>query len=68
MAKQRDKRGRFSKGASGNPGGRKPLTPEAKALFESNVDRAAYALIALLDNSDGNLRLKAANSILDRVY
>ena len=70
MPANRTKTGQFAKGQSGNPRGR-PKTDEriSAALKAASMD-AAKALIELATSIDTppNVRLSAANSILDRAY
>ena len=66
----RDKAGRFVKGKSGNPGGRKPMDGETKKILEDAAPEAAQMLVAMMNNAAVNpqVRIKAAETILDRVY
>ncbi|MDR1045107.1 MAG: hypothetical protein LBP33_08330 [Candidatus Adiutrix sp.] len=59
---------KFKKGQSGNPGGQRAIPKEVKDFLAGKTMEAARKLVLLLNSKDGNLRLKAANSILDRVY
>lgn len=54
-AVERDARGRFVKGVSGNPGGRPPLPPD----FRRYGREAAARLRALADDPDTPVKLKA---------
>lgn len=65
----RDNAGRFVKGKSGNPGGRKPMDGKTKKVLEAAAPEAAGKLVDLMRNAtDARVRLKAAETILDRVY
>ena len=59
---------KFKKGKSGNPGGRKAMPKELKEFLAGHTLDAAKKLVALLDDKDPNVALKAANSIIDRVH
>ena len=65
---KRDRGGKFVKGSVANPGGRKAVPPEVKEYLQAHTVKAAEKLVALLKSNDANVALKAANSILDRVY
>ena len=67
MAK-RNQKGQFSKGVSGNPSGRRAVAPEVREFLSAHTLSAAERLVELLASDDGNIALKAANSILDRVH
>jgi hypothetical protein len=63
--------GRFAKG--NKSGGRKPMPPEMKELLAAATPKAAQRLIEALDaidlgEPDHEMRVKAANAILDRIY
>ena len=56
-------------GQSGNPSGMPPLTEaekEARAILRAATPEAARELIALLRDGEPPMRLRAAESILDR--
>lgn len=56
----------FQPGQSGNPNGRPKMSPEVKAALEKNTMKAINILIKLMGSKDEDIKLKAANSILDR--
>ena len=58
MPANRDERGRFVKGASGNPSGR-PAVPESIAVKKRILQDAGAPL---------DLKNRVADSVLDRVY
>ena len=66
----RDEAGRFKKGQSGNPGGRKPLPPDVKMMLkESSADAAKLLIETMRDkNAKIDLRINCANTIMDRVF
>lgn len=66
----RDSAGRFVKGQSGNPGGRKPMDEKTKKIFESAAPKAARMLVKMMDDIEvaPKTRVKAAEVILDRAY
>ena len=64
----RDQRGRFPKGVSGNPGGRAPMPEEIRQIFEAAVPHAARTLVRLIDAEDPKVGITACNIILDRLY
>lgn len=68
----RNAQGKFVKGCSGNPagGGRPKLPAELKAMCQGLAPEAIKVAAQLLNDSEqpGNVRLKAAEVILDRGY
>lgn len=64
----RDAKGRFGPGNKG--GGRPVLPPELKAMCQGKAAEAIQVAVNLLNDSEqpGNVRLKAAEIILDRGY
>lgn len=70
MPDNRDAAGRFQKGKSGNPGGRKPMDAATKKMLCEATPEAAALLIDTLRNceTDIKLRVHVAEVILDRVY
>lgn len=63
--------GRFQPGNSG--GGRRAIPPEVREILAAATPDAARRLIEALDATDGTspdheIRIKAANAILDRMY
>lgn len=65
---QRDDKGRFLKGVSGNPGGRPAMPEELKAAARGLSMRALEVLEEALSDDDPRVRIVAANSILERAY
>ena len=66
MPENRLKTGQFSKGQSGNPGGRPKKNPEAKEILKAATPDAARVLVTLLKSKDDKIKLQAAQAILDR--
>jgi hypothetical protein len=60
-------RGRFQKGQSGNPSGRRPIPPDIKAAFEAHLPEAIAVLGRALKGKDQKLRVMAAVHIAERV-
>ena len=58
--------GKFPKGVSGNPGGRPKMNPEVKEILKAASPEAARTLVELLHSEKENIRLIAAQDILDR--
>ena len=70
MAGNRDKTGRFVKGASGNPRGRPVVPDEVKEMLKGATADAARLLIETMTDERAplKLRLDCANAVMDRVY
>lgn len=64
----RDRAGRFTPGASGNPGGRTPIPAHIREALESHTEKALAVLAELLSSDDDRVRCMAANSLLDRCF
>lgn len=64
----RDRAGRFTPGASGNPGGRTPIPAHIREALESHTEKAVAVLAELLSSDDDRVRCMAANSLLDRCF
>jgi hypothetical protein len=58
--------GTWKKGQSGNPRGRPKTSDDARATFAAAFPKAAETLVALLDSPDEAIRLRAADSILQK--
>lgn len=56
----------FQKGQSGNPGGRPAVSGPLKELARAHTDEALATLVAALAADENNVRVMAANSLLDR--
>ena len=64
-------RGRpFQKGQSGNPSGRKPIPQDVRDMLKAATKDAAKLLIDTMKNDSEkiDMRIKCAETILDRVY
>lgn len=70
MPQNRDVSGRFVKGHSGNPGGRKAMPKSIKEALAGLVPEALQIKKEILSDPGAPLELKnkVADSILDRVY
>lgn len=69
MAKviERDERGRWKKGSSGNPKGKtRELPAEFLADFQKGAPKALKKLKELMNSEDENVRLQAVRYYLDR--
>lgn len=64
----REQTGRFKKGVSGNPSGRKPIPQEFKELAEKHSIPALQQAINIMqdENAKYSDRLKAVEIVLDR--
>lgn len=65
---QRTTNGRWKKGASPNPAGRKKQPDEIRDLFLDGSPKAARRIIELIDDPDGRIALQASSLVLDRAY
>lgn len=70
MPESRDNAGRFKKGQSGNPGGKKPMGDDVKAMLKAAAPDAVKLLTETMKNPDArsDLRIRCAETIMDRVY
>ena len=66
----RDNAGRFKKGQSGNPGGKKPMDDETKAILKAAAPDAAKLMVKMMNDPkiQPKLRMQAAEVVMDRVY
>ncbi len=66
----RDAGGKFVKGKSGNPGGKRPIPEDVKAALEELTPTAVSKLEEVLndESTPANVKVKAAEVVLDRVY
>lgn len=66
----RDKRGRFTKGKSGNPHGRPKIPTDVRTMLKEATVPATKLLIETIGNKDVqmSIRIDAAKEILNRVY
>lgn len=63
----RDSHGRWKKGQSGNPNGRRRKLPqELIDLFASNTDTAVKRIIALMDSPDPKISLEATKFCIEK--
>lgn len=58
----------FKKGQSGNPGGKTSRINSASGMARKHAEEAIKRLAEELKNPDGNIAIKAANSLLERGY
>jgi hypothetical protein len=65
---QRDARGLWAAGNSGNPSGRPAKVKEIESLAQAHTPQAFAKIVELLDCKDARVALAAANSILDRAF
>lgn len=63
----RDNRGRFQPGQSGNPNGRSRVDPEVMERMRRLAPAAVEAICECLSSSDERVKLEAAKQLLDRV-
>lgn len=70
MAGDRDARGRFLKGKSGNPGGRPAVPDEVKTMLKAAAPGAVQLLIDTIADEGVkiDLRIACAERLLERVY
>lgn len=67
MAVERDERGRWVKGSSGNPKGKsRQLPPELLKAFQADAVKAVKNLRELMADEDPNIRLAATKYFLDK--
>ena len=64
----RDEYGRFPKGQSGNPGGRRPMSQECREILEAALPDVCRTIVRLANHPDPKIGLLACNILLDRVY
>lgn len=60
----------WKKGQSGNPGGRKKMPDDAKAMLKAATPAAVKLLVDTLNNPEEKTetRVRCAETVLDRVY
>lgn len=63
---ERDERGHFLKGVSGNPSGRPKGNPAVKELLREHSIDAARKVLELLNCGNAKIELAAAQEILNR--
>lgn len=63
---QRTSAGQWTKGSSGNPGGRPRVAADVRAALEALTPRAVEVLAALLGSDDERIRIRAAEAVLNR--
>jgi len=67
MKPERDSKGRWKKGSSGNPEGRRRAIPDnILCLFEDNTEKAIRRLIRLMKDSDPSVSLAATKYFIDK--
>lgn len=64
----RDSRGRFRPGSSGNPGGKRAMPQAVKLKLVNAVPDAVASLVELTKSGDDAVRLRAIQTLLERVY
>jgi hypothetical protein len=65
----REKSGKFVKGVSGNPTGRKPIPPEIKEALTSLVPKAVERLTEIIHSSTNEkIVMQAVEVVFNRVY
>lgn len=65
---ERNEKGQFVKGKSGNPGGRPKIPDNIKENLEDLVPKSVKTLSKMLNSKNQNVQLRAAVAVLDRVY
>ena len=58
--------GQWTKGVSGNPGGRPRIASDIREALEAATPRAVQVLVGLLDSADERIALRAAEVLLNR--
>jgi hypothetical protein len=58
--------GQWTKGVSGNPGGRPRIASDVREALEAATPRAVQVLVGLLDSADERIALRAAEVLLNR--
>ena len=61
-------KGGFTKGKSGNPGGRPKMPAEVREMLLAKANEAVQVITKFLSDSDPRVALKAAELLLDRAY
>ena len=64
----RDDKGRFPRGVSDNPAGRRAMPPEVMEALQAGSERAAKRLVELVESEDPRVAAMAATAVLDRLY
>lgn len=65
----RSKGGKFAPGASGNPGGRKPIDPDLRRAAQEYTELALTTLARICEQGDSDsARVTAACALLDRAH
>lgn len=62
----RTEQGRFQKGVSGNPSGRRSDLAQYRDKCRQHTDEAIKTLVEALGDGDGRVRVAAAQALLDR--
>lgn len=57
---------KFTKGRSGNPGGRRKTPPDVRDALIAACPRAVARLIELLDSDDERIALRASEVVIER--
>ena len=60
--------GTFKPGQSGNPGGRKRMPRSVLAACREHTDEAIATLVKCLSSKSDAVKVKAADSLLDRAW